>query len=79
MTDTDTTFINQQLFLKEAQSPVEDDIVIINKLATFSDDDSACSFDSEEDEKLFTPPLPVELKDPLDVDWGMYILYSTTI
>lgn len=24
---------------------------------TFSDDDSACSFDSEEDEKLLTPPL----------------------
>lgn len=65
MTET-ANFINQQLFLKETQSPVEDDIVIINKLAAFSDDDSACSFESEEDEKLFTPPLPAEI----DVDWG---------
>lgn len=69
-TALNTDFINEQLYLKETPSPVEDDIVIVNKLATFSDDDSSCSFDSEEDDKIFTPPSPVEIKPSVDIDWG---------
>lgn len=41
------------------KSKLSSDINSPNNTATitFSDDDSACSFDSEEDEKLLTPPL----------------------
>lgn len=33
------------------------DNIIRSTAITFSDDDSACSFDSEEEEKLLTPPI----------------------
>ncbi|RCI03025.1 GTPase-activating protein [Rhizopus stolonifer] len=44
---------------KHHLSPTNDDTDIINKIPAFSDDDSACSYDSleEDDSKLMTPPL----------------------
>ncbi|KAI7900309.1 rab-GTPase-TBC domain-containing protein [Cokeromyces recurvatus] len=53
---------------------------MFDKITTFSDDDSACSFYSEEDEKLLTPPLATpekELQEPYlakedDVDWAFW-------
>ncbi len=41
------------------------DINSTNNSITFSDDDSSCSFDSEEDEKLLTPPIQLSDKNPI--------------
>lgn len=71
-TTTATSFVDTYI----DNSKHLDDTEIINKLATFSDDDDTCSFDSEQDEKLLTPPITEDEEqecqqvDDKAIDWG---------